>query len=81
MTVVSPATPSPAAAQDAPPLLRMVRETPTDYWNDSCSLAELQYAVDRGATGATSNPTIVHEVLRKESDRWLPRIRSLAPLP
>jgi transaldolase len=78
VTVVSPATPSPAAAQDAPPLLRMVRETPTDYWNDSCSLAELQYAVDRGATGATSNPTIVHEVLRKESDRWLPRIRSLA---
>jgi transaldolase len=78
VTVVSPETPSLPAAQDAPPLLRMVRETPTDYWNDSCSLAELKYAVDRGATGATSNPTIVHEVLRKEHDRWIPRIRSLA---
>jgi transaldolase len=60
------------------PLLRMVRETPTDYWNDSCATAELEYAVARGATGATSNPTIVLEVLRKEQSRWLPRIRQLA---
>jgi transaldolase len=60
------------------PLLRMVRDTPTDYWNDSCAIAELDYAVARGATGATSNPTIVLEVLRKEGPRWLPRIRQLA---
>ena len=39
--------------------------TPTQYWNDSCALAELQYAVARGATGATSNPTIVLEVLQQ----------------
>ena len=83
MTVVSAETPSTAAPGtgspgDVPPLLRMVRETPTDYWNDSCSLAELQYAIERGATGATSNPTIVLEVLRKESERWLPRVRDLA---
>jgi len=44
------------------PLLQMVRETPTDNWNDSCAVDELTYAVERGATGATSNPTIVHEV-------------------
>jgi transaldolase len=60
------------------PLWRMTTETPTDYWNDSCSTAELEYAVARGATGATSNPTIVLEVLRKEQARWLPRIRELA---
>lgn len=60
------------------PLLRMVRDTPTDYWNDSCATAELEYAVARGATGATSNPTIVLEVLKKEQSRWLPRIRQLA---
>ena len=59
------------------PLLRMVRETPTDYWNDSCAVAELEYAVARGATGATSNPTIVLEVLGKERSRWEPRLRSL----
>jgi len=66
-----------ARAEVDSPLLRMVRETLTDYWNDSCAIAELEYAVARGATGATSNPTIVLEVLRKEGQRWLPRIRQL----
>ncbi|HYL41031.1 MAG TPA: transaldolase family protein [Candidatus Binatus sp.] len=60
------------------PLWRMATETPTDYWNDSCATAELEYAVARGATGATSNPTIVLEVMGKERARWLPRIRELA---
>jgi transaldolase len=60
------------------PLLRMVRETPTDYWNDSCAITELEYAVARGATGATSNPTIVLEVLRKEKSRWVPWISGQA---
>src|ERR1041384_7189201 len=67
-----------ARAEVDSPLLRMVRETPTDYWNDSCSIAELEYAVARGAAGATSNPTIGLEVLRKEAQRWLPRVRQLA---
>lgn len=62
----------------ASPLHRMVQETPTDYWNDSCAVAELQYAVERGATGATSNPSIVHEVLKKEKEHWLPRVREIA---
>ena len=49
----------------ASPLAKMVETTPTDYWNDSCAVAELQYAVERGGTGATSNPTIVGEVMKK----------------
>jgi transaldolase len=60
------------------PLLAMVRQGPTEYWNDSCSIADLEYAVARGASGATSNPTIVLEVLRKEPARWVPRIAQLA---
>jgi transaldolase len=60
------------------PLLRMVESTPTDYWNDSCALAELRYAVERGATGATSNPVIVGEVIKKEKDHWVPRVHELA---
>jgi transaldolase len=60
------------------PMLRTVQGRPTDYWNDSCSVDELEYAVARGATGATSNPTIVLEVLRKERGWWEPRIRELA---
>jgi len=60
------------------PLLRMTRETPTQYWNDSCAPDELSYAVERGATGATSNPSIVLEVMRKDKAHWVPRVRELA---
>ena len=60
------------------PMLRTVADLPTDYWNDSCAVDELAYAVARGATGATSNPSIVLEVLGKERSFWLPWIRERA---
>ena len=60
------------------PMLRTVAGRPTDYWNDSCAVEELAYAVARGAVGATSNPSIVLEVLGKERAYWAPRIRELA---
>ena len=41
-----------------------------DYWNDSCSVEELRYAVANGAVGATTNPTIVLGVLKKELAVW-----------
>jgi transaldolase len=59
------------------PLQRTVREHPTDYWNDSCAISELTYAIENGAVGATTNPTIVGEVLKKEWDIWLPRIHEI----
>jgi len=66
-----------AATTDSP-MLRMVRDTPTDYWNDSCAVDELAYAIQRGASGATSNPSIVFEVLKKERSYWVSRIREMA---
>jgi len=60
------------------PLATMVERTPTDYWNDSCALDEVAYAVERGGSGATSNPVIVGDVMRRERDVWEPRIRELA---
>ena len=60
------------------PLLETVTTTQTDIWNDSCSLEELRYAIEHGAVGATSNPTIVGEVLAKELDLWKGRILELA---
>ncbi len=51
--------------------------TATDYWNDSCSIEDLTYAIERGATGATSNPTIVGEVLTREMSLWRERIGEL----
>jgi transaldolase len=63
-----------AGAVAGSPLLRTVTTTATEYWNDSCSVAELEYAIANGATGATTNPTIVGEVLAKELDLWRDRI-------
>ncbi len=56
------------------PLLETVSTTATDYWNDSCSVEELTYAIDNGAVGATTNPTIVLGVLKKEMHLWKDRI-------
>lgn len=58
-------------------LHQMAVTTPTDYWNDSCSVEELTYAIDQGAVGATSNPTIVVAVLRKEMHLWRDRIHQI----
>jgi transaldolase len=59
------------------PLHETVTTTATDYWNDSCSIEELTYAIEHGAVGATSNPTIVGEVLQKEMPLWRDRIGEL----
>jgi transaldolase len=56
------------------PLHQMALTTPTDFWNDSCSVQELTDAIDNGAVGATTNPTIVHSVLNKEMHLWKERI-------
>ena len=50
----------------------------TDYWNDSCSASELSYAIDNGAVGATSNPTIVLEVVKREFAVWREVIARIA---
>lgn len=52
------------------PLYRTTHTTPTDYWNDSCSTGELAYAIRNGAVGATTNPSIVLNVLKKEFSDW-----------
>jgi len=58
-------------------LHQTVMTTPTDYWNDSCSIEELKYAIENGAVGATTNPTIVVNVLKKEMHLWDDRIRQI----
>ncbi|MEO7296131.1 MAG: transaldolase family protein [Candidatus Limnocylindria bacterium] len=62
----------------ASPLARTVAETPTDIWNDSCAIDELEYAVAFGAVGATANPTIVVDNWKKDPSRWAGRVRELA---
>ena len=55
----------------------MTQTTRTCLWNDSCSINELGYAVEHGAVGATCNPVIVVEVLKKEMHLWKDRIEAL----
>ena len=59
------------------PLHKMVCTSDTDLWNDSCAIEELKYAIDNGAVGATANPVIVEEVLRKEMPLWKDRISQI----
>jgi len=58
-------------------LHEMTQTTPTCLWNDSASLQELSYSLEQGAVGATCNPVIVAEVLKKEMHLWKGRIRDL----
>ena len=60
------------------PLGRTVATSPTDIWNDSCAVDELEYALSFGAVGATANPTIVHDVWRKDPAHWRDRVRAIA---
>jgi transaldolase len=60
------------------PLQQMTETTPTCLWNDSAAQAELAYSIEHGGTGATCNPVIVVDVLKKESHLWNERILALA---
>jgi transaldolase len=60
------------------PLHEMTQTMPTCLWNDSATLSELTYAIEHGAVGATCNPVIVLDALKKEANIWNDRIRALA---
>ena len=60
------------------PLHEMTQTTPTCLWNDSATLSELTYSIEHGGVGATCNPVIVLDALKKEAHLWNDRIRALA---
>jgi len=59
------------------PLHEMTQTTPTCLWNDSAAIKELAASIEDGAVGATCNPVIVLEVLKKEMPAWKARIAAL----
>ncbi len=59
------------------PLYEMTKTTPTEFWNDSCSISELEYAIEHGGVGATTNPVIVGDVLKNEMNRYKGRIKEM----
>lgn len=42
----------------------------TNIWMDSCGEKELDYALERGCVAATSNPSIVGNVIKQELSEW-----------
>ena len=59
------------------PLHKMTQTTSTCLWNDSASIAELTYAIEHGAVGATCNPVIALTVLNQEMHLWKNRIHQV----
>src|SRR5437870_1187782 len=66
-----------SAIANLSPLQQMTQGTPTCLWNDSAATRELEYSIEHGGVGATCNPVIVLEVLKKEMAHWKPRILEL----
>lgn len=54
-----------------------VRFPGTDVWMDSCGEEELNYGLERGIVGATSNPIIVGAVIKEELPFWEKKIKEL----
>lgn len=50
---------------------------PTKYWNDSCDLNDLDYAISNGCVGATTNPVIVKEVIERNLSIYKPVIEAM----
>ncbi len=77
-TITSPKSRVASATAASPsPLLKMTQTTPTCLWNDSAAETELLYSIGHGATGATCNPVIVLDVLKKEKAIWDKRVLAL----
>ena len=58
-------------------LKEMAEKTDTQLWNDSCSISELEYSLANDCVGATTNPVIVGNVLKKELPLWQDRIQEI----
>jgi transaldolase len=67
-----------AATQYQSHLHEMTQTTQSVLWNDSVAETELGPSIADGAVGATCNPVIVLDALKKEWNLWRPRIVELA---
>src|SRR3982074_3121823 len=58
-------------------LHEMTQSTAARWWNKSASIQASPSSIADGAVGATCNPVIVLEVLKKELPLWKGRIQQL----
>ena len=59
----------------------VVKFPQTDIWMDSCGAEELDFGMQRGISGATSNPVIIGGVINKELPECEKRICRLIENP
>ncbi len=52
-------------------------KTPTRWWHDSGNPDEIRLAIERGATGVTTNPVLTYRSFQSQPDFWLPKVRAL----
>jgi transaldolase len=64
-------------AEPGTPLAQTMRHG-TEIWHDGAVAAELSAAIAAGATGATSNPSLVLDAVDRERALWTGRVRALA---
>lgn len=51
--------------------------TKTAWWHDSGNPDEIRLAIERGATGVTTNPVLTYRSFQSEPDFWLPKVKAL----
>lgn len=59
-----------------PYLSWVARETATCWWHDSAEPVEVDWAIEHGAVGATTNPYLSHLALAGDRARWAAEIRA-----
>ena len=51
--------------------------TKTDWWHDSGNPDEIALAIERGATGVTTNPVLTYRSFQSQPDFWNPKVLAL----
>ncbi len=51
--------------------------TKTEWWHDSGNPDEIRLALDRGATGVTTNPVLTYRSFQSQPEFWKPKVLAL----
>lgn len=58
-------------------LLWLAKETKSVWWNDSAMISDLEFALEHGAEGVTTNPVLVADAIYKDPETWNPLFKDI----
>lgn len=58
-------------------LLWLASETNSIWWNDSAIFSELEFALQHGAQGVTTNPVLIADAIYKDAEYWKPYLKDI----